>query len=165
LKEREADGVKTNDPIWKGTYDGMRMFLSRLGKKVLNKKVYPHLFRHSSATYYASRLNRQELCYRYGWKFSSDMPDVYISRAGMESKELDEKFKATELEYLEKKFEKERFDKDKKIDNLKKLSDIQTELNELVIKKISGQELSEEESQKLVKLANEITQWKKNLKK
>ena len=59
------------------------------------------MFRHTSATYYATKLNRQELCYRYGWKFSSDMPDVYISRAGMESKQLDEKFKATELEELE----------------------------------------------------------------
>ena len=98
----------------------MRMFLFRLGKKVLNKKVYPHLFRHTSATYYANKLNRQELCYRYGWKFSSDMPDVYISRAGMESKQLDEKFKATELEELEKKFDKTKFEQDKKIEIIEK---------------------------------------------
>ncbi len=77
----------------------------KLGKRVLNKPIYFHLFRHSSATYYASKLNRQELCYRYGWKFSSNMPDVYISRAGMESKELDEKFAATEIEILQKKLE------------------------------------------------------------
>jgi len=62
--------------------------------------VHPHLFRHSSATYYASKLNRQELCYRYGWRFSSDMPDVYISRAGMENHQLDEKFTQTELSTL-----------------------------------------------------------------
>ncbi len=28
----------------------------------------------------------------YGWAFSSDMPDVYISRAGVDSVELDQKF-------------------------------------------------------------------------
>ena len=55
-----------------------------------------HLFRHSSATYYADKMNRQQLCIRYGWAFSSDMPDIYISRAGVESVELDQKFASAE---------------------------------------------------------------------
>jgi len=59
--------------------------------------VHYHLFRHASATYYANKLNRQELCIRYGWKFSSPMPDVYIARSGMQTKALDEKFTQTEL--------------------------------------------------------------------
>lgn len=106
LKQRELEGIKSNEPVYNNTYDGMRMFLFRLGKKVLNKKVYPHLFRHTSATYYAVKLNRQELCYRYGWRFSSNMPDVYISRAGMESKQLDEKITGTELSELQNKVAK-----------------------------------------------------------
>jgi len=105
MKEREYSGIKSNDPIFEGTYDSARFFLMRLGKRVLNKSIHFHLFRHSSATYYASKLNRQEVCYRYGWKFSSNMPDIYISRAGMESKDLDEKFQATEIEALQKKLE------------------------------------------------------------
>ena len=40
------------------------------------------------------------VCYRFGWRFSSDMPDIYISRAGMETLELDEKFTQTELSTL-----------------------------------------------------------------
>ena len=119
IKQREKEGIKSEEAVYNNTYDAMRMFLSRLGKKVLKKKVYPHLFRHTSATYYATKLNRQELCYRYGWKFSSDMPDVYISRAGMESKQLDEKFKATELEELEKKFDKETFEKERELKEIK----------------------------------------------
>ena len=78
----------------------------RLGKKILNKSIHFHLFRHSSATFYAPKLNRQQLCYRYGWKFSSDMPDVYISRAGMENKELDEQITNTELSDLQNKVSK-----------------------------------------------------------
>ena len=97
LDERIKEGIKSNDPVYPKSYDSVRFFLNRLGEKVLNKQVYCHLFRHSSATYYASKLNRQELCYRYGWKFSSNMPDVYISRAGMVSKELDVKMTNTEL--------------------------------------------------------------------
>jgi len=110
LKEREG---KLSEAVFNKSYDAMRMFLFRLGKRVLKKDIYPHLFRHSSATYYATKLNRQELCYRYGWKFSSNMPDVYISRSGMECKELDEKFNSTELEELQKKFEIEKFDREK----------------------------------------------------
>jgi hypothetical protein len=89
--------LAAKDPIFHNTYDAMRMFLARLGRKVLKRRVHPHLFRHSSATHYATKLNRQELCYRYGWRFSSNMPDVYISRAGMENRELDIKFTKTEL--------------------------------------------------------------------
>ena len=73
----------------------------RLGKKVLKKSIHFHLFRHSSATYYANKMNRQELCIRYGWAFSSDMPDVYISRSGMENKQLDEKMTNTEISELQ----------------------------------------------------------------
>jgi integrase/recombinase XerD len=100
LNERIVAGIKAEDPVFAKNYDAMRMFLVRLGKRVLGKHVHPHLFRHSSATYYAPKLNRQELCYRYGWRFSSNMPDVYISRAGMENKELDTKFTNMELDGL-----------------------------------------------------------------
>ncbi len=110
LKEREGN---SSEAVFNKTYDAMRFFLFRLGKKVLNKEIYPHLFRHSSATYYATKMNRQELCYKFGWKFSSNMPDVYISRSGMECKQLDEKFNSTELEELQKKFETEKFDREK----------------------------------------------------
>jgi hypothetical protein len=97
LGQRTAEGMQAGAPVFDSTYEAMRMFLRRLGKRVLHKHVHPHLFRHSSATYYATRLNRQELCYRYGWRFSSNMPDIYISRAGMENKELDTKFANVEL--------------------------------------------------------------------
>jgi integrase len=97
LAERIAEGVKPADPIFHGNYSATRKFLRRLGTSALKRPVHYHLFRHSSTTFYATKLNRQELCYRYGWRFSSNMPDVYISRAGMESKQLDEKFTQTEL--------------------------------------------------------------------
>ncbi len=100
LTGRIATGLRPTDPVFGGTYDGMRMFLARLGPSVLQRHVHPHLLRHTSATFYANKLNRQELCYRYGWAFSSNMPDIYISRAGMETKDLDQKFTQTELSTL-----------------------------------------------------------------
>jgi len=112
LKDRKAAGVKSTDPVYDQTYDNSRKFMHRLGKKVLGRSLHYHLFRHSSATHYAPKLNRQELCYRYGWRFSSDMPDVYISRAGMLSKELDEKFAGTEIEDLRVRLERQQRESD-----------------------------------------------------
>lgn len=106
LKERVEHVIKPSDAVFLMPYDNARQFLIRLGRKVLDRKLHFHLFRHSSATYYANKLNRQELCYRYGWAFSSAMPDVYISRTGMINKDLDEKFKSTELEEVKKRQEK-----------------------------------------------------------
>ncbi|OGN61234.1 MAG: hypothetical protein A3F40_04085 [Chlamydiae bacterium RIFCSPHIGHO2_12_FULL_27_8] len=71
-------------------YDAVRMFLTRLGKRVLDKRVHAHMFRKSSATFYASKLNRQQLCKRFGWVFSSDVVDVYINRAGIDEFEVKE---------------------------------------------------------------------------
>ena len=119
IKEREQEQIKSDEQVFNKNYDAVRMFLFRLGKRILNKEIHPHLFRNSSATYYATKLNRQELCYRYGWAFSSNMCDVYISRAGVENKQLDEKFKSTELEELEKKFEKEKFERSVEIEKVK----------------------------------------------
>lgn len=97
LSERIAAGIKPTEPVFAGNYDATKKQLQRLGWRVLNRPLRYHLFRHSSATYYATHLNRQELCYRYGWRFSSNMPDVYISRSGMESKSVEQKFTQTEL--------------------------------------------------------------------
>lgn len=108
LRQRELEGIRAENPIYEKTYDSMRLFLTRLGKRVLKRPIHPHLFRHSSATYYASKLNRQQLCYRYGWAFSSDMPDIYISRAGMQNTELDEKFSSTTIEELKMIIEKQK---------------------------------------------------------
>ena len=100
LAQRFAQGSQPHDPVFAGQYSATRKLLQRLGLRVLKRPVYYHLLRHSSATFYATKLNRQELCYRYGWRFSSNMPDIYISRAGMATPQLDEQFTQTELSSL-----------------------------------------------------------------
>lgn len=97
FRERVNEGMGENDPLWNKSYVAARKWLTRFGQKVLNKNVYFHLFRHSSATWLANKLNRQELCYYFGWKFSSPMPDIYINREGILMKEVDEEFTYTEV--------------------------------------------------------------------
>ena len=96
------ENKEPNAQIFPKEYDAVRMFLSRLGKKILGKKVHPHLLRKSSCTFYADKLNRQELCLRYGWRFSSSMPDVYISRAGLDENMIKERIIKTDLNEVQK---------------------------------------------------------------
>jgi integrase len=108
LAERMAAGIKTDEPVYPVAYAASRKFLHRLGRKVLGRPIHYHLFRHSSATFYASQMNRQQLCIRYGWTFSSDMPDIYIARAGVDMEQLDEKFTGTKVESLKHELAQER---------------------------------------------------------
>jgi len=92
--------AKTTDPL---SYQTVRKYLARIGQELKPKtRLYPHLFRHSSATYYASRLNRHQICLRYGWQFSSKMPDVYIRRSGVDNNAVVKQFEADNLTELKK---------------------------------------------------------------
>jgi integrase len=64
-------------------YNAIRASLYRLATRVLRKRVTPHTLRHSSATYFANKLNHYQLCNRYGWAMNSDEVNRYIDRAGI----------------------------------------------------------------------------------
>ena len=150
IKERIKQGIKSNEPVITMSYDAVRFFISRLSQRVLKKPLHLHLMRHSSATYYATKLNRQQLCYRYGWKFSSGMPDVYISRAGMNNKELDEKFESTELSEVKSQLSKAEFERKKMQEDF-----------EIEKKKIQDFEAKEKEySEMFANLKKEIESFK-----
>lgn len=78
-------------------YGTFRIFLRRAGQRILKKNVHPHLLRHSSATYYCSRLNQYQLCYRYGWSMASSQPARYIDREGLNEEETARKIKSDEV--------------------------------------------------------------------
>jgi len=62
------------------TRDGVGSLLKRAGKKAkIDKKIWTHLFRHSSATYWAQFLNEAEMRIKFGWSRDSNMPSVYIN--------------------------------------------------------------------------------------
>jgi integrase len=120
VNQRIDEGIKPTAPIFNIHYDTARRFLYDIGKKVLKKSIHYHLFRHSSATYYADKMNRQQLCMRYGWAFSSEMPDTYISRAGIDEKELENKFTGTDISKIKDELEKEKQKSSIEIEKMKK---------------------------------------------
>lgn len=83
-------------------YDAIRMSLYRLASRVLKKRVTPHILRHSSATYFANKLNHYQLCNRYGWTMSSDQVNRYIDRAGILEEQTTKLIRADETDTLVK---------------------------------------------------------------
>ena len=60
------------------------------------------MLRHSSATYWAPKMNRYQFCAKYGWAFSSDMPDRYIKRKGIIFDEIAEKGDQDQMHQMKK---------------------------------------------------------------
>jgi integrase len=115
---KEIGEIKPKEPVFTKTYDSIRIFLSRFGKKILKKRIHFHIFRRASATFYANKLkSRQNLVYRYGWTYSSEVPDVYISREQGEE-EVKESIMNTTIEELQKKFQEEKINKEIEIEKL-----------------------------------------------
>ena len=64
-------------------YSGIRLMLKSIGKKAgITKRIYPHLFRHSRASYYANRLTEQQLKAFFGWSGDSRMASTYVHLSG-----------------------------------------------------------------------------------
>lgn len=78
---------KQEEPIFPISYAAFRKRLRVLGARAgIGKRIYPHLFRHSRATFLASYLTEAQLCAYHGWTIGSSMPRIYVH---MNSKDLD----------------------------------------------------------------------------
>ena len=85
---------KPGDPLWLDIgswskknkvpdYAAIRKRLQEIGKDAgINKRIYPHLFRHSRATFYANRLTEQQLKAFFGWTGGSAMASTYVHLSG-----------------------------------------------------------------------------------
>ncbi len=52
------------------------------GRTGIDKPMNPHHFRHSRATYLASRFTESQLCEWFGWVQGSDRPQDYVHMSG-----------------------------------------------------------------------------------
>ena len=96
----EADDVNT--PLFPMTANAVRLIVGRAGRLALGKRVYPHLMRHTSATYWSNKLPWFKLCKRFGWTMTSSMPQRYIDREGVDEIEIAELYhKEAEAKALE----------------------------------------------------------------
>ena len=124
--EIHTNTASRDSQLFPWQYNALRTLMGRLGQKVLNQNVHPHLFRHSSATYYASKLNRHQLCYRYGWSMSSKMPDRYINRLGLTEQETVEKVTGDRIKGLAQENEQLKVDLELLKEKMNNLDDVMT---------------------------------------
>ncbi|MCL5089820.1 MAG: site-specific integrase [Candidatus Marsarchaeota archaeon] len=59
-----------------------KMIKEMAAKAGIQKRVYPHLFRHSRASYYANKLTEQQLKAFFGWTGGSQMAATYVHLSG-----------------------------------------------------------------------------------
>ena len=94
LKEHPEDPVIQQDgtiaarnvdvqlfPVGEST---INKILKKVGERAIGKHVWPHLMRHTSATWWANRgLPYFKLCKRFGWTMTSAMAKRYVDRSGV----------------------------------------------------------------------------------
>jgi len=91
--ENHPGRTDPDEPVWVNIgstrhggifdYDAARKLLRELGKKAgLKKRMYPYLFRHSTATYLANYLTEAQMCTYFGWRQGSRMPSFYVHMSG-----------------------------------------------------------------------------------
>lgn len=65
------------------SYPAAKKMLKKTAKKAgIKKRIYPHLFRHSRATFLAKFLTESQLKQHFGWVQSSGMASVYVHLSG-----------------------------------------------------------------------------------
>ncbi|MFH0978701.1 MAG: site-specific integrase [Candidatus Woesearchaeota archaeon] len=64
-------------------YGTIRMLFLKIGKRAgVNKRLNPHIFRHSRATLMANHLTEFQMNQYFGWIQGSDMPSTYVHMSG-----------------------------------------------------------------------------------
>ncbi len=64
-------------------HSGVSKMLKEVAFKAgIQKRIYPHLFRHSRASYYANKLTEQQLKAFFGWTGGSQMAATYVHLSG-----------------------------------------------------------------------------------
>lgn len=88
LDEWISEGsFKQEEPIFQISYAAFRKRLQVLAIRAsIAKRIYPHLFRHSRATFLAGYLTEAQLCSYHGWTIGSSMTRIYVH---LRSQDLD----------------------------------------------------------------------------
>lgn len=74
---------RPEDAIFPNSYRAYVKRLKTLSRRAgILKRIYPHLFRHSRATFLAGYLTEAQLCAYMGWTISSAMPRIYVHLNG-----------------------------------------------------------------------------------
>lgn len=84
----------SQSPLWSKsngehlTYERISHILKQAAKKAgINKRVHPHLLRHSRATIMATKMTDAQMKHYFGWTQGSAMASIYIHMSGKDTDE------------------------------------------------------------------------------
>lgn len=78
----KSNGIE-NNTSYQLMYPALTMRIKRIAKKAgIQKRVYNHLFRHTSATEKSEILTTAQMCEYYGWTQASRMTQIYVHLSG-----------------------------------------------------------------------------------
>ena len=70
-------------------YEGFYKIISKIGWRALNRQIYPHMFRHTSATADAKKYTDSEMMIRHGWHSASQVRVyAHLSNRDVDDKDL-----------------------------------------------------------------------------
>lgn len=130
------------------------MWLKRISKKVLGRQVYPYILRHSRATELYTNANIPDKMVQKFLGHSKSMGDVYTHLSNKDIKEAVSKtiYKTEDIP------EEKKHALELKIEKMQQAQDIQGELNAIIIKKITGEKINQQDSQRLAILLNKLAE-------
>ncbi len=98
LTQYNAIDIGTKGKYVPLTYAGASKMLKILAKKAgIQKRVHPHLLRHSSATRAAKFLTEAQMKIYYGWTSGSNMPSVYVHLSSRDVEDAIKKMNKIEI--------------------------------------------------------------------
>jgi len=68
------------------SYKEIKHIKETAAKAGIQKRIYPHMFRHSAAIQAAQFLNEYEMRIRFGWSSGSDTPSRYVHMKDIDNK-------------------------------------------------------------------------------
>lgn len=86
--EQHPDKDNPEAQLWQTSRIMLYKTVKLYGKKAHNINITVHMIRHTSATFWAPKLNRTVFCKRFGWSYASQSPDRYIDFSKMEEQQV-----------------------------------------------------------------------------
>ncbi len=90
--KRISENAKPTDKFFTKSHSAFRQHIKRLGRRVLNKNVYPHMFRASAVTNNIEKgliKDESDMNSYYGWSFGTGTCRKYINKRKLTLKEVD----------------------------------------------------------------------------
>ncbi len=120
--EKHPDKDNPDANLWQTSRRQFYKTVKLYGRKAHNANITVHMLRHTSATYYAPRLDRTTFCKKFGWSYASKSPDRYIDFAKVSQSKVIEVVKSEKYGNLKEDFDQLKLANNIMRENMEKLT-------------------------------------------